>query len=95
MRTRPPLREGASSYFGELNAGKRSIVLDLKQPAAGAVVKRLVRTTDVLVENFRPGVMQRLGLDYGALAAVQPALTARSPATARAARRPACLPTLP
>jgi len=74
MRTRPPLRDGASSYFGELNAGKQSIVLDLKQPAAGAVVKRLVRTTDVLVENFRPGVMQRLGLDYGALAAVQPAL---------------------
>ena len=72
MRTRPPLRDGASSYFGQLNAGKRSVVLDLKQPAAVDVVKRLVPTTDVLVENFRPGVMQRLGLDYAALAAVQP-----------------------
>jgi CoA:oxalate CoA-transferase len=74
MRTRPPLRDGASSYFGELNAGKQSIVLDLKQPAAGDVVKRLVQTTDVLVENFRPGVMERLGLDYRVLATVQPAL---------------------
>lgn len=67
MRTRPPLRYGASSYFGQLNAGKKSVVLDLEQPAAVDVVKRLVRTTDVLVENFRPGVMQRLGLDYPVL----------------------------
>jgi crotonobetainyl-CoA:carnitine CoA-transferase CaiB-like acyl-CoA transferase len=74
MRTRPPLRDGASSYFGQLNAGKRSVVLDLKQPAAVEIVKRLARTADVLVENFRPGVMQRLGLDYPALAALQPAL---------------------
>jgi crotonobetainyl-CoA:carnitine CoA-transferase CaiB-like acyl-CoA transferase len=74
MRTRPPLRDGTSSYFGQLNAGKKSIVLDLKQPAAVEVIRRLARTTDVLVENFRPGVMQRLGLDYPALAAVQPAL---------------------
>jgi crotonobetainyl-CoA:carnitine CoA-transferase CaiB-like acyl-CoA transferase len=74
MRTRPPLRHGVSSYFGQLNAGKKCVVLDLKQPAAVDIVKRLVRTTDVLVENFRPGVMRRLGLDYPALAAVQPAL---------------------
>jgi CoA:oxalate CoA-transferase len=74
MRTRPPLRDGASSYFGQLNAGKKSVVLDLKQPAAVEIVKRLAGMTDVLVENYRPGVMQRLGLDYPALAAVQPAL---------------------
>ena len=74
MRSRPPLRDGVSSYFGHLNAGKLSMVLDLKQPAAVEVVKRLARTTDVLVENFRPGVMKRLGLDYPALAAIQPAL---------------------
>jgi crotonobetainyl-CoA:carnitine CoA-transferase CaiB-like acyl-CoA transferase len=74
MRTRPPLRDGASSYFGQLNAGKRSVVLDLKQPAAVDVLKRLAARTDVLVENFRPGVMQRLGLDYPVLSAVQPAL---------------------
>jgi crotonobetainyl-CoA:carnitine CoA-transferase CaiB-like acyl-CoA transferase len=74
MRTRPPLREGCSAYFGQLNAGKQSVVLDLKQPAAVDVVRRLARDSDVLVENFRPGVMQRLGLDYAALAPAQPAL---------------------
>jgi crotonobetainyl-CoA:carnitine CoA-transferase CaiB-like acyl-CoA transferase len=74
MRTRPPVRDGASSYFGQLNAGKRSVVLDLKQPAAVDVVKRLAASADVLVENFRPGVMRRLGLDYPVLADVQPAL---------------------
>jgi len=67
MRTRPPLRDGASSYFGQLNAGKRSVVLDLKQPAAVAIVKRLVRDADIVVENYRPGVMTRLGLDYESL----------------------------
>jgi len=64
MRTRPPLRDGASSSFGQLNAGKQSIVLDLKRPAAQEVVRRLLTTCDFLVENFRPGVMQRFGLDY-------------------------------
>ena len=68
-RSRPPIRDGASASYGQLNAGKKSLVLDLKQPDAVGVVMRLVETTDVLVENFRPGVMQRLGLDYTALAA--------------------------
>jgi crotonobetainyl-CoA:carnitine CoA-transferase CaiB-like acyl-CoA transferase len=67
MRTRPPLRDGASTSFGNLNAGKHSIVLDLKQPAAQEVVRRLLSSCDVLVENFRPGVMKRFNLDYEAL----------------------------
>ena len=70
MRARPPLRDGASTSFGQLNTGKKSVVLDLKRPAAIDAVRRLVATADVLVENFRPGVMQRLGLDYAALQAV-------------------------
>ncbi len=74
MRTRPPLRDGASSYFGQLNAGKTSVVLDLKQPAAIEIVKRLVSNADVVVENYRPGVMKRLGLDYESLALVRPDL---------------------
>src|SRR5262249_12001937 len=74
MRTPPPLRGGASSCFGQLNAGRRSLVLDLKQPAAGDVVRRLVGRAEVVVENFRPGVMKRLGLDYESLAAVRPDL---------------------
>ena len=74
MRSRPPMRDGASTTFGQLNAGKQSIVLDLKQPAAQEIVRRLLATTDVLVENFRPGVMRRFGLDYAALSAAHPAL---------------------
>src|SRR5436305_11361098 len=67
MRTRPPLRNGASTSFGQLNTGKKSVVLDLKRPEAIDVVRRLVGTADVLVENFRPGVMRRFGIDYKAL----------------------------
>ena len=74
MRSRPPLRDGASSSFGQLNTGKKSVVLDLKRPEAVAIVKRLVETADVVVENFRPGVMQRFGLDYPTLKAVKPGL---------------------
>ena len=74
MRSRPPLRDGASTSFGQLNCGKKSVVLDLKQPAALAAARRLIATGDVLVENFRPGVMQRFGLDYPALQAVKPDL---------------------
>jgi crotonobetainyl-CoA:carnitine CoA-transferase CaiB-like acyl-CoA transferase len=64
MRTRPPLRDGASTSFGQLNAGKQSVVLDLKRPQAQEIVRRLLTTCDFVVENFRPGVMQRFALDY-------------------------------
>ena len=74
MRLRAPLRGGHSTYFGQLNAGKRSLALDLKQAAAIAVVHRLVAETDVIVENFRPGVMERLGLGYEALRQINPRL---------------------
>ncbi len=56
------------------NAGKRSITLDLKKPGGKAVLRRLVERADALVENFRPGVMQRLGLGYEALLAHNPRL---------------------
>jgi crotonobetainyl-CoA:carnitine CoA-transferase CaiB-like acyl-CoA transferase len=74
MRTRPPLRSGASTSFGQLNAGKKSIALDLKSPRAVEAVRRLVATADVVVENFRPGVMRRFGLDYDALKPIKPHL---------------------
>src|SRR6266436_5655824 len=74
MRTRPPLRNGASTSFGQLNAGKKSIALDLKSPDAVEAVRRLVTSADVLVENFRPGVMRRFGLDYEALKPIKPDL---------------------
>jgi len=64
MRTRPPLRNGCSTVFGQLNVGKKSVVLDLKSEDGKEAVRRLVATADILVENFRPGVMRRLRLDY-------------------------------
>jgi CoA:oxalate CoA-transferase len=57
MRTRPPVRDGFSSLFGQLNAGKKSLVLDLKSPDAVDAIRRLVVGADIVVENFRPGVM--------------------------------------
>ena len=74
MRTRPPVRRGCSTAFGQLNVGKKSVVLDLKSPEGTDVVRRLVPGADILVENFRPGVMARLGLDYAALHALYPRL---------------------
>jgi CoA:oxalate CoA-transferase len=74
MRTRPPLRNGFSTVFGQLNVGKKSLVLDLKSPDAVEAVRRLVANTDILVENFRPGVMRRLKLDYGSLRELNPKL---------------------
>jgi len=74
MRTRPPLRNGCSTAFGQLNVGKKSLVLDLKSPEGGEVVRRLVAQADILVENFRPGVMRRLGLDWATLSELNPKL---------------------
>jgi CoA:oxalate CoA-transferase len=74
MRSRLPLRNGASTSFGQLNTGKKSLVLDLKRPEAVAVVHRLVKSADIVVENFRPGVMARFGLDYPKLQSVNPAI---------------------
>jgi CoA:oxalate CoA-transferase len=74
MRTRPPLRRGFSSVFGQLNAGKKSLVLDLKSPDAVDAIRRLVPGADIVVENFRPGVMRRLQLDYGSLQRLNPKL---------------------
>jgi formyl-CoA transferase len=70
----PPFIEGESSYFLSVNRNKRSVVLDLKSPVALAVAKGLAMATDVLVENFKPGTMARLGLDAAQLQVVKPAL---------------------
>lgn len=74
MRTRPPVRNNCSTAFGQLNVGKNSLVLDLKSPEGAEAVRRLVATADVLVENFRPGVMRRLKLDYESLHGLNPKL---------------------
>ncbi|HWC05231.1 MAG TPA: CoA transferase [Methylomirabilota bacterium] len=78
MRTAPlqlePGRIDQSTYFVRVNAGKLSVGLDLGHPEGRAVALDLVRVADVVIENFRPGVMERLGLDYRAAAAVRPDL---------------------
>lgn len=74
-RITPPLdSEGVSVIHRHLNRSKRSLSLDLKQPEAITLVKRLVREYDVVLEQFRPGVMDRLGLGYEALKHANPAL---------------------
>src|SRR6266403_798657 len=65
---------GVSASFLAVNRNKRSLVLDLKRPEGIAVLKRLVATADVLVENYRPGVARRLGVDYETLRAINPRL---------------------
>ena len=63
-----------SAPFNALNRGKRGIVLDLTLPAAQNVFRRLLGTADILIENYRPGVMRGFGLDYASLASEYPAL---------------------
>jgi CoA:oxalate CoA-transferase len=65
-------RRGMGASFLAQNAGKRSITLNLKSPQGREAFGRLVKTSDVVVENFRPGVMERLGLGYGALKTLKP-----------------------
>lgn len=69
-----PFVGGESALFDALNRGKRSIALDLRTPSAIAAIHRLARSADVLVENFRPGVMDRLGLGWETLSANNPRL---------------------
>ncbi len=65
----PRSERGMGAYFASLNRNKRSVVLDLKLPAAREALLRLVETADVFVHNMRPGAAKRLGLDYASLAA--------------------------
>ena len=70
----PPFVDGESTYYMGLNRNKRSIALDLSRAESQEVIRRLVMSSDVLVENFRTGTMERWGLDYAALSALNPRL---------------------
>jgi len=74
LRWMPPLTGKVSWAFFALNAGKRSVAIDLKKPEGVAALRTLAKQADVLVESFRPGVMDRLGLGYATLAADNPRL---------------------
>lgn len=73
-RTFPPLRDGESHYFLGINRGKKSIVIDLKCDRGLQLARDLAAKCDILVENYRPGVMDRLGLGYETLSAINPGL---------------------
>jgi crotonobetainyl-CoA:carnitine CoA-transferase CaiB-like acyl-CoA transferase len=68
----PPFYNGESAYFLSINRNKQSLTLNLKQPRGRDLLLRLVRRADVLVENFRPGAMDRLGLGYAAVHEIAP-----------------------
>ena len=70
----PPFNGTDASYFVGLNSGKQSLAIDLKTPEGLEVCRKLAAQADILVENFRPGTMNRLGLDYASLSAVNPRL---------------------
>ncbi|WP_434629022.1 CoA transferase [Pseudomonas sp. Z1-29] len=74
LRILPPHDQDTSASHAYLNRNKRSLALDLKQPAALEIIKRLLDDHDILLEQFRPGVMERLGLGYEALKAINPRL---------------------
>ena len=84
----PPFVGCDAAYFLSINRNKRSIALDLNDPADLAVARELIQRADVLVENFRPGVMSKFGLDYHSVVAANPSLTYCSiPAFARSAEQ--------
>ena len=74
LRVLPPHDQGVSASHAYLNRNKRSLALDLKQPEALEVIRQLLGDYDIVLEQFRPGVMERLGLGYEALKAINPKL---------------------
>ena len=74
MRQWPPISEGYSENFASINRNKRSVVLDLKDPAQKQAARQLILSADVVLENNRPGVMDRLGLGYESFRAEKPGL---------------------
>src|SRR5580692_6012430 len=74
VRRQGAIRDGLSWYFTQFNRNKRSLRLDLRKPEAKAVLARLIEGSDVLVENFRPGVLDRMGFPEQRLLQLQPML---------------------
>lgn len=70
----PPNQNGESSYFFCVNRNKRSMAIDIKKPESIEIIKRIVLDCDVVMENFRPGVMDRLGIGYESLKTLKPDL---------------------
>jgi CoA:oxalate CoA-transferase len=67
-----PFRDGHSGYFASINRNKRSVVVDLKTPGGAEVLRDLIRASDVVLENYRPGTLERLGFSYEAMSELNP-----------------------
>lgn len=67
----PPYMNGMSSYFLSANRNKRSIAVDLKQAEGKSIVEKLLKSADVVIENFRPGTMEKMGLSYDETAKIK------------------------
>ncbi len=70
----PPFQDGESTYYLSVNRNKESVALDFKQPEGRQILDDLIKQADVVVENFRPGTLERIGVDYRTLAERQPSL---------------------
>ena len=71
-RANPPFIEGESAYFMLMNGNKKSLTLDMKDPKGKEILWKLIESADVIVENFRPGVLKKLGFGYETVAAKNP-----------------------
>ena len=69
-----PFQDGVSSFFLGMNRSKKSVTLDLKTPEGAEALRRLIGTADVLIENFRPGSLKKLGFDYDSVREMNPRL---------------------
>lgn len=90
VRVLPPHDQGVAASHAYLNRNKRGIALDLKKPEAVALVKQLVQEYDIVLEQFRPGVMDKLGVGYQALRAATGSLSPRPPASGWGRRQKRC-----
>ncbi|MDC1287641.1 CoA transferase [Gammaproteobacteria bacterium] len=74
MRSWPPINDGYSENFASINRNKKSVVLDMKSTEGAQAALAIILDSDVVVENFRPGVMQKLGIDFATMSAIKPEL---------------------
>lgn len=88
-RNMMPKKDGISTYFVMFNRGQRGVTLNLKSDEGKEILRKMIRSADVLIENFRPGVMQRLGFSYEEVEKLNPRIiTPPSPASGRKAYTP-------
>src|SRR6185436_6693813 len=72
VRKQGALRNGYSLYFASFNRNKRSLTLDLRSAEGKAILRKLIATADVVLDNFRPGVMEKIGLSRDEMLAIRP-----------------------